>query len=83
MERKVAEGHQIKDIASEAEREADEEGITGFMYGCAVGILAHVWKHGEELRVWHNLKTQFSTEGEEANLSGGVLNPALLCVGKK
>lgn len=37
--------------------EADTEGITGFMYGCAVGVLAKVWRHGEALRRWHNLST--------------------------
>lgn len=57
------------------------EGITGFMYGCAVSALAHFWAHGEALRRWHNLDTQIGTEGEKANESGGVLNPALLNIG--
>jgi len=34
------------------------------MYGAAVAILSKVWKHGEELRRWHNLKTQIGDEGE-------------------
>jgi hypothetical protein len=58
-------------------------GITGFMYGAAVSILSQAWIHGEALRLWHNLDTQIGTEGERANESGGVLNPALLCVGDK
>jgi hypothetical protein len=41
-------------------------------------VLASCWEHGEELRRWHNLKTQIRDEGEKANESGGVLNPALL-----
>lgn len=79
MERRMAEGATLIDIATEAERVADEGiNITGFMYGCAVSILAKVWKHGEELRQWHNLETQIGDEGERANEAGGVLNPALL-----
>lgn len=57
-------------------------GLTGFQYGCAVSILAQVWEHGEELRRWHNLDTQIGDEGERANETGGVLNPALLSIGK-
>jgi len=78
MEVRKASGEQIADIAEECSHLADIEGITGFMYGCAVGILSKVWLYGEELRVWHNLDTQISNEGELANKSGGVLNPALL-----
>lgn len=51
------------------------------MYGCAVSILSQVWIHGEELRRWHNLDSQIGTEGEKANESGGVLNPAVLNIG--
>ena len=50
------------------------------MYGCAVSMLAYYWKYGEQLRCWHNLKTQIENEGERANKSGGVLNPALYTV---
>lgn len=48
-------------------REMGQYGITGFQYGAAVGILATVWEHGEELRRWHNLETQIGDESEEAN----------------
>lgn len=51
------------------------------MYGVAVSTLAKVWKHGEALRMWHNLTTQLRDEGEKANESGGVLNPACLSIG--
>jgi hypothetical protein len=51
------------------------------MYGAGVSMLSQVWEHGEQLRTWHNLKTQLRDEGERANKSGGVLNPALLNVG--
>jgi hypothetical protein len=80
MEARMAKGERIADIADECSHLADEEGITGFMYGAAVSTLARVWKHGEALRMWHNLKTQIGTEGEKANESGGVLNPALLII---
>lgn len=61
--------------------EADDEGITGFMYGAAVSILSAWWKHGEDLRQWHNLDTQIGDEGLKENESGGVLNPAILNIG--
>lgn len=48
-------------------------GITGFMYGAAVSILAKCWKHGEDLRKWHN--KEYNREGD------GVVNPAVLSVG--
>jgi hypothetical protein len=73
-------------MANHADRlshEADTDGITGFMYGCAVQAIAHFWVHGEELRCWHNLKTQIHQEGEKANLSGTVLNPAVIVVGEQ
>jgi hypothetical protein len=69
------------DLGDRTSHEADTEGITGFMYGCAVQALAQFWLHGEGLRRWHNLKVQFRTEGERANASGGVLNPAILTLG--
>lgn len=81
MEARMSKGERIADMAEECSHLADSEGITGFMYGCAVSILSKVWQHGEALRLWHNLKTQIGTEGEKANESGGVLNPAILSVG--
>ena len=81
MEQKMASGAKITDIAKDASHEADTDGITGFMYGCAVKGLAHFWEHGEELRRWHNLDTQIKDEGVKANESGGVLNPAILNIG--
>lgn len=81
MEARMAKGERIADMADECSHLADVEGITGFMYGAAVATLAKVWKHGEALRMWHNLKTQIGTEGEKANESGGVLNPACLSIG--
>ena len=79
MEAEMAKGATLEDCVKQMSRAADEGvGITGFMYGCAVSILAGAWKHGEALRRWHNLDTQIGTEGEKANKEGGTLNPALL-----
>ena len=82
MERDMAMSQTLEQCAERTSHEADTDGITGFMYGAAVSILAAVWEHGEALRRWHNLETQLGTEGERANESGGVLNPALLVIGK-
>lgn len=81
MEARIAAGDTVDGCARDASSVADTEGITGFMYGCAVGVLARCWVHGESLRQWHNLKTQIHDEGERANASGGVLNPAVLSIG--
>lgn len=81
MQAGLRDGRTLAEIADNCSHEADVEGITGFMYGCAVSALAKCWKHGEELRRWHNLKTQLRDEGERANKSGGTLNPALLSIG--
>jgi len=82
MEKEIKKGRKIEDCAKECLRKVDK-GITGFMYGCAVGLLSCVWEHGESLRIWHNLDTQIGDEGERANKNGGVLNPALLCIKEK
>jgi len=83
MESKMANGKILSDIADQSSHDSDTEGITGYMYGCAVGFLASCWEYGEQLRKWHNKDCQIGTEGDEANESGGVLNPALLCIGGK
>jgi len=80
MEREMASGKSLTDIAETACREADDERITGFMYGAAVSVLANTWEHGEQLRRWHNLDCQIGNEGEKANEKGTVLNPALLSI---
>jgi hypothetical protein len=71
----------LVDNADECSHVADDEGITGFMYGAAVAMLSQCWIHGEELRRWHNLKTQIGSEGEKANENGGVLSPAVMTIG--
>jgi len=78
MEERMEAGAELMDIAKELSHEVNTDGITGFLYGCAVGVLSDVWKFGETLRQWHNLDIQIGNEGEKANESGGVLNPALM-----
>ena len=65
----------IEENANKREREADTDGITGFMYGYAVNILAQCWEYGEILRRWHN--KQYKYDGE------GVINPAVLTASPK
>ena len=61
--------------AEDCAKDLNFMGITGFMYGGAVSILAQCWKHGEALRKWHN--KEFGVVGGE-----GVVNPAMFTIGK-
>lgn len=85
MECAIANGSKVADCADECSHRACEDmgrySVTGFQYGAAVSTLAECWERGEELRKWHNLKTQIHHEGEKANEEGGVLNPAILTIG--
>lgn len=87
METQIEEEHDrqvelvIEANAKRLSHEADTEGITGFMYGMAVSVLSLCWVHGEALRRWHNLDSQVGNEGELANITGGVLNPAVVNIG--
>lgn len=63
----------VANIAENTFDLVDMDGITGFIYGCVVDILSQCWKHGEELRRWHNKK--YNKEDIE-----GVVNPAILGV---
>jgi hypothetical protein len=82
IEAEIAKGKTVADVADACSSEADKEfGVTGFMFGMAVSILAEAWEHGDALRRWHNLKTQLGDEGERANREGKTLNPALLRFG--
>ncbi len=66
-------GESFPEIAESCSREADTDGITGFMYGAAVSILSSCWIHGEALRRWHN--KEYKYEGP------GVVNPAIINIG--
>lgn len=47
MQKLIAEGKTVAEIAEKASQDCDIEGITGFMYGCAVNALSQSWKYGE------------------------------------
>jgi hypothetical protein len=81
MEGRMSNGGTLEECADEASHLADSEGMSGSSYGYAVGVLSQCWIHGEQLRRWHNRSMQIGNEGDEANESGGVLNPAMLCIG--
>lgn len=74
MESEMANGAKLVDVADRTSDEADTDGITGYMYGCAVSALVNFWEHGEELRKWHN--KEYNYEGD------GVVNPAIITIGK-
>lgn len=78
MQPRLDAGEEIKDIAYPCFTEADIDGCTGFQYGCIIKTIYNVWEYGDVLRMWHNLEAQLRAEGERANESGGVLNPALI-----
>lgn len=72
MEEKLVDPNlKVADIADKTMREVDE-GITGFMYGIAVSLLANSWEHGEELREWHNSEYSAEYKGD------GIVNPAVV-----
>jgi len=68
----LATGKTVAEVAKDCEPK--DHGITGFMYGAAVGILAVVWEHGEALRKWHN--GNFKRPDAE-----GIVNPAIITIG--
>ena len=72
MEKKIANGETLHEIAMQTSHETDTDGITGFQFSAAVTILVGVWEHGEALRQWHN--GVYGHEGE------GIVNPTLLVV---
>ena len=43
MEKRIGDGERLEDIASSTSHEANTDGITGFMYGCAVSLLSELW----------------------------------------
>lgn len=54
MEQEIENGSTVGEAAEQTRHIADTQGITGFMYGCAVQILCQYWEHGEQLDEWRN-----------------------------
>lgn len=66
---KEVSGELTPDIMNRCSHDADIDGITGFMFGAAVSVLAEHWVHGETVRQWHNAEHGYSGDG--------VVNPAV------
>lgn len=79
MQVRMAAGAELAAIAKDASHDADVDGITGSMYGCAVQGLGRFWVHGEQLRVWHN--KDYGVESREGD-GGGTVNPAIITFGR-
>ena len=76
MEKAMKAGETLEACAGRTSHEANTNGITGFMYGAAVHTLAKCWKHGNQLRIWHN--ASYGVDDEKAK--GGTVNPAVLTI---
>lgn len=74
MQLRISAGETVAECADYSQLGLGYLGITGFQFSCAVGILTQTWKHGEELRVWHNSKYGHSGKG--------VVNPAVMTISK-
>ncbi|MBQ3421508.1 MAG: hypothetical protein IJH34_07525, partial [Romboutsia sp.] len=72
MELEISKGKTVYECANATSNQADTEGITGFMHGCALSTLSEVWEYGEDLRKWYN--------GEYNYNDDGVVNPAVITV---
>jgi len=66
-------------IISQADRETNAGGISGFMAGAVASMVSQCHERGEEFRKQWNKDLQIEDEGDKANeKEGAVLNPALL-----
>ena len=72
MQLEIEKGKTVQECYQEVQSELDFMGITGFMYGCAVTVLASAWAYGEELRKAHN--NEYGHDGE------GTVNPAVFSI---
>ena len=81
MEEQIANSNPIFECAESTSRQADTDGITGYMYGAAVSALSKFWEYGDVLRAWHNRKYLTEEKAAVADASGGVVNPAIITIG--
>lgn len=83
METKLEAGEQLEDIWETSQKEIDDNlrGITGFMFGCVMQALAHFWPHGKQLAHLHNAQYLEGEKLAEADVKGGVVNPAIITIG--
>ena len=76
------EGKEFKphDIICKADHEIGVASITGFMAGCVAQMVSECHERGEEFRKQWNKDNQIKDEGDRANNSGGVINPAVISI---
>ncbi len=63
-----------------ADDESSAGGTTGYMAGAVASMVSVCHSRGEEFRKKWNHDNQIQDEGDKANESGGVINPALINV---
>lgn len=80
MEAEIAAGKSLFDVAEPTSFSSDTDGITGYMYGAAVGALRHFWIHGEDLGKWHNRQYLPKGEADAAAAEGKTVNPAVITI---
>lgn len=73
----------VHPLICQAAKNIDSGGITGFMAAMVAEMVSKCHSRGEEFRKAWNINNQVGDEGEKANESGGVLNPAILVVADK
>lgn len=80
LDEEIPEGKEYDpwDLINKADDNINAGGITGFMAGAAAQMVSHCHSRGEEFRRLWNKEIQIGNEGDEANESGGILNPAVL-----
>jgi hypothetical protein len=73
MEYRISLGETLEECADKSMDIADDQGLSGYMYGIVVAFLCEVWIYGEQLRQWHN-------DLYGVNSDSGVVNPALITI---
>lgn len=73
MEQEINNGATVAEAAVNTRFTADTQGISGFMYGCAVQVLCQFWEHGEQLDEWRS--TEYERLGQQ-NSSPDTLDAA-------
>jgi hypothetical protein len=81
MEKEIAKGRSVFEVAEAASQQADTDGISGFMYGAAVSSLTHFWAYGADLAKWHNRQYMPDTvKADAAAAQGKTVNPAVITI---
>lgn len=65
-------------IITQADKNIEAGGITGFMAGAVASMVSQCHSRGKEFQEKWNLAYQIGDEGEKATAEGETLNPALM-----